>query len=43
VFPSMAMATATGPCMPTIRVTAATGIGITNQIAAEGDYLTTNQ
>ena len=35
---------ATGPtdtCMPTIRITATTGIGITKQIAAESDYLTT--
>jgi len=39
VLPSMA----TGTCMPTIRITATTGIGITKQIAAEGDYLTTNQ
>ena len=35
--------TATGTCTPTIRITAATGIGITKQIAAEGDCLTTNQ
>ena len=35
--------TATDTCMPTIRITATTGIGITKQIAAEGDYLTTNQ
>ena len=35
--------TATGNCTPTIRITAATGIGITKQIAAEGDCLTTNQ
>jgi hypothetical protein len=37
---------ATGPtdtCMPTIRITATTGIGITKQIAGRGDYLTTNQ
>jgi hypothetical protein len=27
--------------MPTIRITAATGIGITKKIAAEGHYLTT--
>jgi hypothetical protein len=35
--------TATDTCMPTIRITATTGIGITKQIAAEGDCLTTNQ
>ena len=40
--------TAIGTCMPTIRITATTGIGITNigitkQIAAEDDCLTTNQ
>jgi hypothetical protein len=29
--------------MPTIRITATTGIGITKQIAAEDDRLTTNQ
>ena len=33
--------TATGTCTLTIRITAATGIGITKQIAAEGHYLTT--
>ena len=33
----------TGTCMPTIRITATTGIGITKQIAAEADYLTTDQ
>jgi len=35
--------TATDTCMPTIRITATTGIGITKQITAEGDYRTTNQ
>jgi len=35
--------TATGICMPTIRITATTDIAITKRIAAEGDYLTTNQ
>ena len=35
--------TATDTCMPTIRITATIGIGITKQIAAEADCLTTNQ
>jgi len=36
--------TATGStCMPIIRITTTTGIGITKQIAAEGDYLTADQ
>jgi hypothetical protein len=35
--------TATDTCMPTIRITATTGIGIAKQIAAEADCLTTNQ
>ena len=33
--------TVTGTCMPTIRITATTGIGITKKVAAEGHYLTT--
>jgi hypothetical protein len=35
--------TVTGSCIPTTRITATTGIGITKQITAEGDYRTTNQ
>jgi hypothetical protein len=35
--------TAIGTCMPTIRITATTGIGITKQNCGRGDYLTTNQ
>jgi len=35
VRPSTATATATGTCMPTIRITATTGIGIIKQIAVE--------
>jgi hypothetical protein len=33
--------TVTGSCMPTVRITAATGIGITKKIVAESHYLTT--
>ena len=42
---STATGTGTGPagtCMPTIGLTGTTGIGVTKQIAAEGDYLSTN-
>ena len=35
--------TATGTFMPIIRITTTTGIGITKQIAAKGDYLTADQ
>jgi hypothetical protein len=38
VVPTVTGIGPTGTCMPTIRLTAAIGTGITKQIPAEGDF-----
>ena len=42
VVPTVTGIGPTGTCMPTIRLTAAIGTGITKQILAEADFLPTD-